>query len=168
MQNIQKKLLWFGTIVAFSLLLYALWSQHIGGYEPCVRCIYQRMAMLGIGFGGIIALCHYWLRPIGLLIVFISAIFGVLEAHTHAGVMAGTINDFCPFRPDFGFLGRLDEIAPWFFGAFGDCADDSWKAFGFNMPQWMWFIYLSFATLSSLFLIYSLYDLWRVKFSSRA
>lgn len=148
----QKSLLYLGTIIAFSLLIYALWAQHIGGFEPCVRCIYQRTSILVIALAGMLSLCHPMLRPVGLLIVFIAAIMGLLEAHTHVGVMAGTVNDFCPFRPDFGFLGRLDLTLPWFFEAMGDCADDSWQLLGFNMPEWMRFIFIAFA-LSSLALL---------------
>lgn len=143
-----KVFLYIGTFLAFFLLFYALVSQHIGGYEPCVRCIYQRMAILTIALGGIVSLSHNYCRPIGLSIVLIAATVGFMEAHTHAGVIAGTVEDFCSFRPKFGFLGPLDEWMPWFFRATGDCADDHWHMLGFNMPQWIQFACLNFAVFS--------------------
>jgi disulfide bond formation protein DsbB len=140
----QKNFLWLGTLLAFLLLCYALYSQHINGFEPCVRCIYQRLALIGVLLGGVISLSHYWLRPVGLIIVFVCAFLGLSEANTHIGVMDGTVSDFCPFRPNFGFLGRLDKLIPWLLEGPGDCIDDSWKMLGFTMPQWVWFICINF------------------------
>ena len=153
--------------MAFFFLFYALWAQHVDGHEPCVRCIYQRSAMLFIAFGGLLSLSHYYLRPIGLLIVCIAGIFGLTEAHTHVGVMSGAIFELCPFFPDFKFFGRLDLQLPWFFEASGDCADDSWQLLGLNMPEWLRIVFANFIFFSIVLLIVWMMN-WRKKLPKNA
>lgn len=41
-------------LTAFTLELVALWFQHVMLLRPCVMCIYERCALLGIMFAGLI------------------------------------------------------------------------------------------------------------------
>lgn len=46
-------------LTAFTLELVALWFQHVMLLRPCVMCIYERCALLGIMFAGLIgAIAH--------------------------------------------------------------------------------------------------------------
>lgn len=134
----------FGTVAAFSLMVYALVSEHAFGYVPCVRCIEQRMTMLVMFFCGLLALSHARMQLPALLGVVAAAAYGVWQAHTHAGVIAGTVIDQCAFRPALFYTIPLDDWLPWLFQATGDCSEARWQVAGMNMPEWLRIIFAVF------------------------
>ena len=148
-----RTMMMFGMVIALALLSYALYTQHAEGLYPCVRCIYQRGALLIIIASGIVGLLHHRLHIIGIMGAFLGSIYGLYQAYIHVGVIKGTIIDVCGFRPDFGSLGALDRKLPWLFSAGGDCADASWQLWGLSMPEWM-FVVFSVYGITTLVLIY--------------
>ena len=43
----------------------------------------------------------------------------------------------CSVFPDFPAWLPLDSWAPWFFGAYADCAERQWSFLGWELPQWL-------------------------------
>jgi len=134
--------------VAISFELIALFFQYVMGLEPCVMCIYQRTAILGIALAGLIgalAPSHAVIRWSGYLLWGYSAIRGLLIAIEHVEIQTTPSPFFtCDFAPNFPAWLKLDQLIPFFFKATGDCAEISWAFSGYTMSQWMIVIFGSF------------------------
>jgi len=134
--------------VAISFELVALFFQYVMGLEPCVMCIYQRTAMLGIAAAGLIGAIAPSLAVFrfgAYLLWGYSALSGLLIAIEHVEIQTTPSPFFtCDFAPKFTAGLKLDQIMPLFFQATGDCADISWTFASYSMSQWMIVIFASF------------------------
>ncbi len=138
------------TSIAF--LGVALYFQYQMSLEPCVKCIYQRTAMLAIGLSALIP----WLNPRFALLRLIgyagwltAAIWGAKIATEHVDFQ-GAANSFfvvCDTFPNFPSFMPLHEWLPSFFGAPGLCGDIQWQFAGLSMPAWMQIIFASYAAV---------------------
>ena len=83
----EKRFVWF--LLAFSSLALestALYFQYGMGLQPCVLCVYERLAMIGLFVAGIIALLQprtFILRLIALALGLFSSIKGLLISFRH-------------------------------------------------------------------------------------
>lgn len=134
---------------AWLLVAAALFFQYQLGLEPCVKCIYQRVAILAIGCVALIPLVAptsrsaQWLGVIGWLI---AAVWGYRIAATHVDLQNST-NAFymvCDTFPDFPSFMPLHEWFPGLFGAPGLCGDIDWQFAGISMPGWMQIIFAAY------------------------
>ncbi|OUS74616.1 disulfide bond formation protein B [Pseudoalteromonas sp. A601] len=131
-------------LTAFTFEVIALFFQYQMGLEPCIMCIYQRTAMLGLLIAGIIGA----INPSNILIritAFTSwagaSIWGFLLAREHID-MQTTTDPFafsCEFEPNFPV--PLHEWVPQFFAATGDCGNIDWQFLSLSMPAWMEIIF---------------------------
>ncbi|MGO1297545.1 MAG: disulfide bond formation protein DsbB [Vibrio sp.] len=123
----------------------ALFFQHGLGLGPCVMCIYERIAMLGIGGGAIIgALAPNYIvfRWVGLLVWGGSALKGIELALEHVRIQF----DPSPFTTCDMFVTLpswlpLNHWMPWMFKVYGDCSDIAWQFLSLSMPQWLVIIF---------------------------
>ncbi|RWX56676.1 disulfide bond formation protein DsbB [Photobacterium chitinilyticum] len=119
----------------------ALFFQHVMKLDPCVMCIYERVAMMGIGFAallGLIAPKNPAIRWAGLTAWGYSAYQGFALANEHVGYQFNpspfaTCDLFVTF-PDWA---PLNQWVPWMFEATGDCSKVVWSFLGQSMPQWL-------------------------------
>jgi disulfide bond formation protein DsbB len=131
---------WF--LVLFSALaleLAALYFQYGLELDPCVLCVYQRVAVLGIalaGFLGALAPRLAALRVLGYLVLGASAAKGLLLALQQVAVQAGASLE-CSFFAEFPPWLPLDAWFPAVFQPTGLCDQVKWSLLGFSMPQWM-------------------------------
>ncbi|WP_440053577.1 disulfide bond formation protein DsbB [Pseudoalteromonas sp. T1lg65] len=146
-------------LLALSALLFeatALYFQYAMGLEPCIMCIYQRTAVLGLLSAGIIGMLNpssFFVRSIAFVCWGISSIWGYLIAREHIN-MQTTTDPFaftCEFVPNFPAFMPLHEWIPSFFAATGDCGNIDWSFLGLSMPGWMEII---FAVYSALFVVF--------------
>lgn len=137
---------------AFGLELVALYFQYVMDLQPCIMCIYQRTAVLGVALSGL--LVFLFNKPVTRLLGFIgwgvSAIWGLLIAIEHVDIQTAANPFFvsCEIVPNFPV--PLHEWLPAFFAATGDCGDIDWQFLTLSMPQWMIVI---FALYSVSFLV---------------
>ena len=135
----------FVSCSALALVLAALYFQHVLGHEPCVKCIYQRTAVIGIFLGGLLPLIkpNFLLRSLGLILWGASAIWGYRVAMEHLEVIfaEGFFIPPCPFFPEFPGFMPLHEWLPMIFGAKGSCDSNEWQFLGMGMPEWMQIIF---------------------------
>lgn len=128
--------------------LIALYFQHVMGLAPCVMCIYQRTAILGVVFAGLvgaIAPQQFIFRLMGYGVWAYSAIKGLMLALEHVNIQVNQSPFFsCEFRPNFTHTVPVDEWFPFFFKADGDCAEISWMFLSWSMSQWMVVIFSGF------------------------
>ncbi|RJE73845.1 disulfide bond formation protein DsbB [Pseudoalteromonas citrea] len=127
---------------AFIFEAVALFFQYNMGLEPCIMCIYQRTAMLGLLFAGIIGLTapnNLLLRTSGLILWGIASIWGWLIAreHTYMQITTDPFAFTCDIVPNFPAVLPLHEWLPAFFAATGDCGNIDWEFMSMSMPNWM-------------------------------
>lgn len=112
--------------------------QHVLLLAPCTMCIYERIAILGIGAAALIGLINpqsFVLRWLGFITWGATAYKGLMLAleHVHyqtslfATCDALTLPAWAP----------LDQWLPQFFTATGDCSEIAWQFLTLSMPQWL-------------------------------
>ncbi len=123
----------------------ALFFQHVMMLAPCVMCIYERVAMLGIGGAaivGAIAPQNPVFRWLGLLGWGLSAYKGLTLAMQHVEYQFHP----SPFATCDVFVTLpswmpLNKWMPWMFEAYGDCSKVVWQFLTLSMPQWLVIIF---------------------------
>lgn len=133
---------WFVlALSAIAFELAALYFQYVKKLDPCVMCIYERTAVLGILVSAIVA----WLAPkfslfrfLGSLGFVVSSSSGLTLAwqHTNLQLHPSPFQTCSPYA-NFPQWMKLDEWFPWMFHPTGDCSVIVWKMFGYSMPQWL-------------------------------
>lgn len=126
----------------------ALYFQHVMGLPPCVMCIYERVAMLGVLTAGLIGMTapqNIVIRWLGLITWGISAAWGLKLAIEHVGYQYPDPNDLfgatCDFFVSFPSWAPLNLWLPSVFEATGDCSVIVWQFLSFSMPEWLVFIF---------------------------
>ena len=135
----------------------ALFFQHVMMLAPCVMCIYERIAMLGIGAAGLIGLVapqNPVIRWLGLAVWGGSAYSGLQLALQHVDYQFHpspfkTCDLFVTF-PDWA---PLNQWAPWMFEAYGDCSKLLWQFLTLSMPQWLVIIFAANLAAVALFIV---------------
>ncbi len=123
----------------------ALLFQHVMMLAPCVMCIYERVAMLGIGCAaivGAIAPQNPVFRWLGLIGWGLSAYKGLTLAMQHVEYQFHP----SPFATCDVFVTLpswmpLNKWMPWMFEAYGDCSKVVWQFLTLSMPQWLVIIF---------------------------
>jgi disulfide bond formation protein DsbB len=115
--------------------------------QPCVLCIYERVAVLGIllaGLLGAIAPRQPVIRWTAMLLWSASAAWGLLLALQHSGIQQRPTTSSCDFFANFPAWARLDEWFPALFSPTGLCDEIQWQFLGYSMPQVMVAIYAAY------------------------
>lgn len=150
-------------LLSLSALLFelcGLFFQHVMGLQPCVMCIYERLAFLGILAAGLLGLLHprwLWLRWAALSLWGYAAFRGLQLSLKHVDYQLNPSPfNTCSLFADFPAWLPLDKWLPWLFNPTGDCADIQWQFLGWSMPQWL---VLIFGVYLALFLLIALANL---------
>lgn len=137
---------------ALALELTALFFQYVLDLQPCIMCIYQRVAIWGVFFAGVVgSLSSQYV--IGRILAYVlwatGAIWGLIIALEHVEMQSATMSFLfsCEFVPNFPTWAPLHEWLPALFAATGDCGDINWQFLGFSMPQWMIVVYGVYSAL---------------------
>lgn len=143
----QQRLAWcLLTISALLLLASALYFQHVMELAPCVKCIDQRTAVVGILLAGLIGLIgnNSMSRWCGFVLWAFSAYSGLMSARAHIEVIFASNPLFapCPIAPNFPSFAPLHEWLPAIFGATGECNDNRWQFLGMGMAEWLQIIFI--------------------------
>jgi disulfide bond formation protein DsbB len=147
----QRRLFNFaGLFIVVGLMAYALFAQYVQGYEACPLCIFQRVAMIGLGIVFLIAALH---APRGAG-ARAYAVLGVIVALTGASISGWHVRlqhlpeDRIPScGPGLDYIldafPLYDAVKMVFTGS-GECAVVNWQFLGLSMPAWVlvWFVLL--------------------------
>ncbi|MFQ6372693.1 disulfide bond formation protein DsbB [Shewanella sp. YIC-542] len=140
---------------AAALELAALFFQYGLQLNPCVMCIYQRVAVVGLAIAGIIGMLAPAYRPLRIMAALIwgvSAIWGLK--------IAMALNDLqqhpspfatCSFTPEFPAWLPLHEWLPEMFMPTGMCSEIPWRFMGITMAQWMIVAFAVYVLMLALF-----------------
>jgi disulfide bond formation protein DsbB len=141
-----------GAAIAAGLMGYALYAQHVLGYEPCPLCILQRVAMIAVGVVFAVAALH---APRGVGARVYAALgaaaalagVGVAGWHVHLqNLPPGAAPPACgaPFDVIMDVNGWRQGLGVILSGS-GECATIDWTFLGLSMPTWvlLWFVALA-------------------------
>lgn len=153
-------------VAAFALELAALFFQYGLGLEPCIMCIYQRVAIWAIFFAGVVGALGYnfvLTRMLAYVLWGTGAIWGLLIAIEHVEIQNAASSPMsflfsCDIVPNFPSWAPLHQWLPALFEASGDCGEIAWQFLGFSMPEWMIVVYAVFTALFSIVLLGRLID----------
>jgi len=132
-----------GFVVCAGMMAFALYVQHQLLLEPCPLCIFQRLAVIGIGIVFLIAALHDSsgagrLVYSGLLFVIGASGAAVagrhmwLQSHPEEQVQAcGPGLDY--MWQNFAFSDVLNKV----FQGTGECDKIVWQFLGLSMPTWV-------------------------------
>jgi len=125
------------------LMGYALYSQHVLGYEPCPLCIFQRVAVVALGAVFLLAAVHgpgpRGRRAYSLLLLLAAAGgAGVAGRHLWLQSLPPERVPACGPGLDymleaFPFTDMLQTVL----SGSGECAEINWRFLGLAMPGWV-------------------------------
>jgi len=158
MQSISRiRLFWTALLItALGLEAAALFFQHVMHLQPCVLCIYERVAVGGIALAsliGMVAPRQWFVRWVAYAVWGVSAGWGLSLAMEHVGIQFGTSNLSCEFFTNFPAWLPLDQWLPAVFAPTGYCDEIQWQFLGLTMPQWMLVVYAGYLLLLTVVLI---------------
>ncbi|HBO37502.1 MAG TPA: disulfide bond formation protein DsbB [Pasteurellaceae bacterium] len=164
-----KRTGWFLLLCsALALEGIALYFQHGMGLAPCVMCVYERVALFGIVFAGLLGLLSPKLLIVRLLALFtglLSAVKGLAIAIKHVDYQTNPAPwNQCSYMADFPKTLPLDKWFPYIFNPSGSCSEISWQFLGFSMAQW---IVVVFAIYLLLLIVVFISQFKRVRFGSQ-
>lgn len=138
---VRRSAWWALAASALAIELAALWFQHGMGLDPCVMCIYERVAVIGLIVAGLVGAVYPRLAVVrwsGLLLWGISAGWGLKIALQHIRIQVDKSAAMtCSFSPDFPDWARLDEWLPSMFLPTGYCDDIQWEWLSLTMAEWV-------------------------------
>jgi len=145
-------------VSALALIGAALYFQHAMHLDPCVLCVYQRTAVLGLliaGLVGLIAPAWRWLRGLAYGLWGVSAGWGLTLAAKQAGIQLGLTKAAldCSFEADYPSWAKLDQWLPWVFTPTGSCGEIQWQFLGLSMPQWMVGVFVTYLIVLAMVLL---------------
>lgn len=140
---------WPWLLLAASALLMelaGLYFQYILNYQPCIKCIYVRVAFAGILLAALFvsfAPAKPLLRWLGLIAWLVAAGFGFSEAQQLVdieNILASGGFTTCALFANFPTWLALDQWFPTVFAVTGTCGGVDWQFAGWSMAQWSRFI----------------------------
>ena len=154
----EKRSAWL--LLAFSSLALestALYFQYGMGLQPCVLCVYERLAIIGLFIAGIIGLLQpraLIIRLIALALGLFSGIKGLLVSFRHLDLQTNPAPwKQCEFIPNFPETLPFHQWFPFMFSPTGSCNESQWSLLGVTMVQWLVFIFAVYVIILALLLI---------------
>ncbi|MBD2779185.1 disulfide bond formation protein DsbB [Xenorhabdus sp. 42] len=143
-------------LTALILESIALYFQHIMQLQPCVMCIYERVALFGILIAALLGAIapKTPLRWLAVLLWVYSAWQGLRLAwdHTMMQLYPSPFNT-CEFFVSFPSWLPLNNWLPTVFEAYGDCSMRQWEFLTLDMPQWLIGIFAAYLLIAVLVLV---------------
>ncbi|MDQ8937022.1 disulfide bond formation protein B [Acinetobacter rudis] len=144
-------------------MAFALYLEHVKGFEPCPLCVFQRVGLIGLGFFSLIAFLH---NPQHVFVKRLYAGLGTLSILWSAGVamrhvwMQNLPADQVPTcGPGLNYLLEafpMVTVLKQVLSGSGECAVVDWSFLGFSLPVWsgVFFVFLSIISIWQLFRFY--------------
>ena len=133
-----------GFIVCASMMAYALYAQYQLYLEPCPLCIFQRVAVVGIGIAFLLLAAHDphagWARRSYLGLLGLATIGGVVVAGRHVWLQNLPSDEVPSCGPGLGYMldnFPLGDALKMVFTGSGECANVDWQFLGLSMPTWV-------------------------------
>lgn len=151
--------LWLITLLGWGGVASSLFAQYVLGMNPCVMCIQQRMALLGVALLSLIALMlpeNKITRGIAALLVAAPAAFGAYIASKQIYLQSLPLMEQPSCGAPWTFRLRnapLFDLYEWFIRGTGACGE-VYQVLGVSLPVW------SLLFFSFVFIVLAV-SLWR-------
>jgi len=140
----RRALNFVGFLACAGMMAYALYAEHKLFLDPCPLCIFQRIAVIGMGLGFLLLALHNpgpgWARRIYLGFLGLFAIEGLVVAGRHVWLQHLPADEVPSCGPGLGYMVEnfpfADALKMVFTGS-GECASVSWSFLGLSMPAWV-------------------------------
>ena len=142
-------------------MAFALYLEHVQGFEPCPLCVFQRVGLIALGVVSLIAFIH---NPASNIMKRVYALLGSVGILWSAGVAARHVwlQNLPPDQvpscgPGLDYLVDalpLKSVLSQVLSGSGECAVVDWSFLGQSLPVWS---FLFFAVLA----LVSLWQLFR-------
>jgi disulfide bond formation protein DsbB len=151
----RRRLNGIGALICAGMMGFALFQQHVMGLEPCPMCVFQRVAVIGLGIIFAIAFLHapgvLGSRLYGLLLL-VPGIFGGAVAIRHVWLQSLPPDQVPECGPGLNYMldtFPLSDTLKMVFQGSGECAKVVWSFLGLSMPAWVliWMVILAFGGL---------------------
>ena len=132
-----------GFLACTGLMAYALYAEHILLLTPCPLCVFQRMAVIALGFVFLLATLH---NPSGsgrylyTALLAIAAGAGIGVAGRHVWLQNLPPDQVPSCGPGFDYIidsFPLADALKLIFTGSGECATVDWQFLGLSMPTWV-------------------------------
>jgi len=147
---------------ALGLEATALWFQHGMGLDPCVMCIYERIAVIGLLLAGLTGALNPGLpvvRLVGYVLWSVSAGWGLRLTLEHLHLQSDkTAAMSCGFLPEFPDWMPLHEWLPSMFLPTGYCDDIQWQWLSLTMVEWLLVVFALYLLVLAAVLISEIRD----------
>ncbi|WP_334223985.1 disulfide bond formation protein DsbB [Thiosocius teredinicola] len=144
-------------LTALGLELAAVAFQYLLGLDPCVMCVYERLAVIGLIGAGLLGLINprqSFLRILGYLVWAVSAGWGLALALEHVYLQRNPEAAMgCSFLPEFPDWMPLHEWIPTLFLPTGYCDDIQWQWLSLSMPEWMVVVFGTYLVVLGIVLV---------------
>lgn len=129
-------------LIGFGGVSASLFAQYVLGMNPCVMCIEQRMALLGIWLVAMLCLMlpaqRFWARTTAAIVISVPAVFGLMIALQQTHLQSLPLSE----QPDCGapwsFRLRRAPLFDWYeplIRGTGICGE-IYQVFGISLPVW--------------------------------
>jgi protein dithiol:quinone oxidoreductase len=142
----------FAGLVAFALVGYALFTQHHQGLEPCPLCIFQRVGVIALGVGFLLAAAlptgsRLWtVLALALTLLPAFATAGIAARHLYIQAQPAGSVPACGATLDYMLdVFPLADVLRKVLTGSGECAKLDWTFLGISMPGWVLVWTLAFA-----------------------
>lgn len=132
-----------GFLACCGLMGFALYVQHGLGLEPCPLCVFQRVAVIGLGLIFLAAAAHdaagFTRKVYGMLIALIS-LGGAAVAGRHVWLQSLPPDQVPACGPGLDFMLEtfaFIEVLEMVLSGSGECAEVVWSFLGLSMPAWV-------------------------------
>jgi disulfide bond formation protein DsbB len=132
-----------GFLVCCGLLGYALYAQYVLGLDPCPLCIFQRVALIGLGLMFLIAAVFSAgpaLRRFHAILIGLMALAGSGVAGRQLWLQALPPERVPACGPGLDFMLEafpVGEVLMTVLSGSGECAKVDWTLLGLSMPGWV-------------------------------
>jgi disulfide bond formation protein DsbB len=133
-----------GFLACAAMMAYALYVQYQLYLEPCPLCIFQRIAVIGIGIAflllAVLNPAPGWARRIVLGLFGLSALGGVIVAGRHVWLQHLPPDKVPSCGPGLDYMldtFPLGDALRMVFTGSGECATSDWSFVGLSMPTWV-------------------------------
>lgn len=132
-----------GFLVCCALIGYALYAQYVLGLDPCPLCIFQRVALIGLGLMFLIAAVHSAgpvLRKFHAILIGLVALAGSGVAGRQLWLQALPPERVPACGPGLDFMLEafpVGEVLTTVLSGSGECAKVDWTLLGLSMPGWV-------------------------------
>ncbi|WP_447044854.1 disulfide bond formation protein B [Vreelandella sp. H-I2] len=148
--------------LAFCVLMMAvaLGLEHIGGFEPCPLCIFQRVAVIVAGILFAIAAIHSPTGRVGKVIYGLLALIavgtGAFIAGRHVWLQGLPADEVPSCGPGLDYMMEIlpmQDVVSMVLTGSGECANIDFSLLGLSLPAWtlVGFAILAIAPLRMLF-----------------